>query len=409
MFRPRLTMRLNGLSVAVLIAAVATAFAGVTPASAAPVAGQAAPAAVADPAADPALTDLVTARIVQLAQPVDGLAVTADRTEVNVRRTAGEAWAFGTAVALAPEVEDAYPQGWLFVAQRGAGGWTVAFEGEAGFPGLVSAAPEAVVPAAEKGPLAELGVAPLANGDYRTGMRLPYALGQSWRLTGGPHSTSRSAIDLAGGDGRVLAARAGTFYLMCSSNRGWGRVVHDRGYATDYYHLQGIRSTEGSVSAGTFLGNIGTDVSCGGSATGAHVHFSLRQNSTFVGIAGHDFGKWQPNNGASDYEGYARHGSTRVNVGGTLYNYGPLGFNQGIVDTNGGTSLNKRSGPGTGYAIVGSVADGATVTISCSANGTTHTGRSGNPTSLWNKLSDGSWVSDAYTWTGTTNPVSGWC
>ena len=69
----------------------------------------------------------------------------------------------------------------------------------------------------------------------------------------------------------------------------------------------------------------------------------------------------------------------------------------------------SRSGPGSGYAIVGSVNDGATVTIVCSRNGTTHTGRSGNPTSLWNKLSDGSWVSDAFVWTGTRDPVSGWC
>ncbi|HET8640871.1 MAG TPA: peptidoglycan DD-metalloendopeptidase family protein [Pseudonocardiaceae bacterium] len=341
----------------------------------------------------------VIAKIIERSGP--GLA----GTEVNVMREQPD-WAFGAGIARSTRAE--YPDGWLFVARLDGDHWVLAFEGEAGFPALAAAAPDGVVGDHEKQIFASAGVQ--ANGDYRTGMRLPYAIGQSWRLTGGPHSTVRGSIDLAGGDGRVLAARAGTLYVMCSNRRGWLRIMHDRGYATDYYHLHNNRTDNGaSVGAGAFLGNIGVDVSCGGSATGAHVHFSLRQNGSFVPIAGHDFGKWQPYNGASDYQGYALHGSTRVNVGGNLYNYGPLGFSQGIVDTNGGTVLNKRSGPGTGYAVVGTVADGATVSISCSANGTTHTGRSGNPTDLWNKLTDGTWVSDAYTWTGTTNPVSGWC
>jgi len=37
------------------------------------------------------------------------------------------------------------------------------------------------------------------------------------------------------------------------------------------------------------------------------------------------------------------------------------------------------------------------------------TGRNGYTTTLWNRLSDGSWVSDAYLWTGTGNPVNGLC
>jgi LasA protease len=78
------------------------------------------------------------------------------------------------------------------------------------------------------------------------------------------------------------------------------------------------------------------------------------------------------------------------------------------VDTNGGTTLNKRSGPGTSYAVVGSVADGVMVSISCSRNGTTYTGRYGS-TSLWDRLSDCIWVSDAYLWTGANGAVNGYC
>jgi LasA protease len=51
---------------------------------------------------------------------------------------------------------------------------------------------------------------------------------------------------------------------------------------------------------------------------------------------------------------------------------------------------------------------GATVSIACSANGTTHTGRWGT-TSLWNRLTDGTWISDAYVYTGVAAPVAGLC
>ncbi|MGH3663233.1 MAG: peptidase M23 [Micromonosporaceae bacterium] len=329
-------------------------------------------------------------------------------TKVDVSRENGN-WAFGTAVLLGSK--DTYPEGWLFLAQRKAGGWQVAFDGEPGFGKLSKNAP--VVSPRERQLFASHagGVTPQANGDYRTGMRLPYAIGQSWYMYGGPHGwggnhTPYSSVDLAGGDQRVLAARGGTAYTMCT---GWIRIIHDRGYATDYYHLWNNISVNGAgVGEGAFLGNTGTDVTCGGSASGRHVHFALRQNDTYVGIHAHVIGKWVIMNGGAAYQGYALHGSQQVNAGGALYNYGALGFTQGIVDAYGSASVNKRSGPGTGYGIVGSVADGATVGISCSANGTTHTGRWG-ATSLWNRLTDGTWVSDAFLYTGIDGPVNGWC
>ncbi|MGH3648757.1 MAG: peptidoglycan DD-metalloendopeptidase family protein [Micromonosporaceae bacterium] len=361
------------------------------------------PTAPGQASAEPSTVETaVTARLLADAPGAD-----AGDTRVTVTRGAGTGWAFGTAVLTAPALAGAYPQGWLFLAQSRNGRWSVALEGERGFAALARSAP--VLRAQERKAFAGLGeVTPsYANGDYRTGMRLPFATGVSWYLTGGPHgSPVWDAIDMAGGDQVVRAARGGTAYTMC---RGWLRVVHDRGYATDYYHLwSNINVNGAAVGAGAFLGYTGTDVTCGGSATGRHVHFGLRQNSNPVPIANHIIGKWTPYNGAAAYQGYALHGSRRVNVGGQLYNYGALGFTQGIVDTNGGTSLNKRSGPGTGYAVVGSVADGATVSIACSRYGTSHTGRFGT-TSLWNKLTDGTWVSDAYLATGSNGPVNGWC
>ncbi|MBC6467332.1 peptidoglycan DD-metalloendopeptidase family protein [Actinomadura alba] len=368
----------------------------------------------------PTLTQAVTAKLLNRATSTPGFSTaTARDTQVNVMRKSAKGWAFGSAVLVAPKKEGAAPEGWLFLAHRKAGSWQITFEGESAFRQLSTRAP--IVAGQEKKLFADMGtpkksdVTPMyAGGDYRTGMRLPFAVGQSWYMTGGPHGwsgsdTPYSAIDLSGGDGRVLAARGGTAYTMCGNGRGWIRVIHDRGYSTDYYHLYNNIAANGlGVGEGAFLGNIGNDVSCGGSSSGAHVHFALRQNSAYVPVHGHNYGKWVIIPGSGAYQGYALHGSAQVNVGGLLYNYGALGFTQGVVDAYGGGSVNKRSGPGTGYGLVGTVGDGATVSIACSANGTTHTGRWGT-TSLWNKLTDGTWVSDAYLWTGLSGPVNGWC
>ena len=73
-----------------------------------------------------------------------------------------------------------------------------------------------------------------------------------------------------------------------------------------------------------------------------------------------------------------------------------------------GTPLNKRSGPGTNYPVVGSVPDGTTVTIVCQATGTTETGDWG-ATDLWDRLDDNTYVSDAFVYTGTNGMVAPPC
>ncbi|MFC8300227.1 peptidase M23 [Micromonospora orduensis] len=360
----------------------------------------------ASAAGTPALTAAVTAKLLGAAR----VSTTDARpdTRVTVSRTSGR-WAFGTAVALAPRQEDAHPTGSVFIARSEPGGWRVAFDGEAGFAALAAESP--VVSSQERNVLTATPTPLYAGGDFRTGMALPFGVGQTWTLTSGPHGWGGtewpySSVDLAGGDQVVRAARAGTAYTMC---QGWIRVIHDRGYSTDYYHLWNSISVNGlGVGQGAVLGNTGTDVTCGGAAYGRHVHFGLRQNSAYVPIADHDIGKWVLANGSAAYQGGARHGSAWAGVGGGLYNYGALGLNQAVVDANGGGALTRRAGPGTGYGSLGSLGDGATVTVSCSANGTSHTGRYGT-TALWDRLSDGSWVSDAYLWTGVNGPVNGWC
>ena len=69
---------------------------------------------------------------------------------------------------------------------------------------------------------------------------------------------------------------------------------------------------------------------------------------------------------------------------------------------------NLRSGPGTNYSVVGSVGGGVAVTIVCQKTGTSHTGPWGT-TSLWDKLSTGKWISDAFVYTGSNGTVAPRC
>ncbi|MGH3656120.1 MAG: peptidoglycan DD-metalloendopeptidase family protein [Micromonosporaceae bacterium] len=400
------------VAAAVLLASVASG----SPALAAPPGSPPLAAPAGSPVLDtragaPAVKPAVLGKLLDRAAGLPGFkSAEAGDTRIQVNRRSGR-WAFGTAVLLAPASEGGEPRDWLFLAERRDGRWHVSFDGEPAFGALSARAP--MLSAREQRVLASHGGEPQTQtgNEVRTRMRLPWALGQSWTLLGGPHAWDAgsgpwSSLDLAGGDQRVLAARAGVAYTTCT-----GRILvyHGDGYTTRYYHLWDHINVDGaSVGEGAFLGYTGTEVGCGGSARSRHVHFSLLRNGDYVAIARHIIGKWVFMNGGSQYQGYALHGSTRVNVGGTLYNYGVLGLTQGVVDANGGGTLNKRSGPGTGYPVVGSVADGTTVTISCSRNGTSHSGRWGT-TALWNRLTDGTWVSDAYVYTGVSGPVNGWC
>ena len=79
----------------------------------------------------------------------------------------------------------------------------------------------------------------------------------------------------------------------------------------------------------------------------------------------------------------------------------------GTVNTS-GADLTVRSGPGTGYSAVGSLADGTSVTISCQTKGSSVTGTYGTST-LWDKIGSSRYVADAYVYTGSDNAVAPAC
>jgi uncharacterized protein YraI len=73
-----------------------------------------------------------------------------------------------------------------------------------------------------------------------------------------------------------------------------------------------------------------------------------------------------------------------------------------------GVRLNVRSGPGTGYNIVRTLAEGAKVPIYCQTPGTSVTGTYGT-SNIWDNIDSGEYVSDAYVHTGSDGYVAARC
>ncbi|MBV1849281.1 hypothetical protein [Catellatospora tritici] len=79
----------------------------------------------------------------------------------------------------------------------------------------------------------------------------------------------------------------------------------------------------------------------------------------------------------------------------------------GTINTA-GSPLNVRSAPGTNYDGWRTVADGAGVTLLCQTTGETVTGTYGT-TNVWDLLSNGGMVSDAYVYTGSDGQIVNTC
>ncbi|MDQ7804683.1 M23 family metallopeptidase [Amycolatopsis sp. A133] len=162
----------------------------------------------------------------------------------------------------------------------------------------------------------------------------PFEAGQQV-YSAGIHSDNgstgvKNAIDFSPADGTVRASEAGTVHLQHCSGGDWVTVDHAGGLRTGYYHLEGIRVADGEqVAAGTVLGSTGNALPCGGSSTGAHVHFTLwtlpdaaagdwdgiafARISTTIAAAlgepvdGKTLGGWRFTAGAGQYSGTATH------------------------------------------------------------------------------------------------------
>ncbi|MEU2424827.1 SH3 domain-containing protein [Streptomyces sp. NPDC007851] len=73
-----------------------------------------------------------------------------------------------------------------------------------------------------------------------------------------------------------------------------------------------------------------------------------------------------------------------------------------------GVRLNVRSGPGTGYGITRTLAEGTRVPIFCQTPGTTVSGYYGT-SNIWDNIDNGEYVSDTYVHTGSDGYVADRC
>jgi len=148
-------------------------------------------------------------------------------------------------------------------------------------------------------------------------LQFPFPLGQSWHV-GGAHTNTgsgnypMSSLDMSQGGGWgsnqsgrwVAASAAGSFKRHSSC---FAEVVHSGGWSTTYYHLMNIQyNTGASVSKNTKIANPANtqpQALCnGGSSTGPHQHWSLKQNGSWTHLNGVYVSGWQITATGSSYD-----------------------------------------------------------------------------------------------------------
>jgi hypothetical protein len=223
--------------------------------------------------------------------------------------------------------------------------------------------------------------------------KVPFPCNQSWTGSTRSDHSPAYAVDFNRTDDLgdpVVASAPGTVDRVTdlggTSYGKYVRIDHGNGYTTYYAHLSGFNVSVGqTVGYGRVIGYVGST----GNSTGPHLHYEQRLNGNDVQVRfnGALALYWGSKTYTSD------NGCSGSNTG------------EGTVNTA-GADLTVRSGPGTNYSAVGSVADGAKVTIYCQTSGTTVTGTYGT-SSIWDRIGSGRFVSDAYVYTGYDGYIPG--
>jgi hypothetical protein len=164
----------------------------------------------------------------------------------------------------------------------------------------------------------------------------------------------------------------------------WIEISHGSGFTTRYAHLSEQYVSVGQVvRKGQEIGAVGNT----GGSTGAHLHYEQRSNGSSI--------KAKFNNAEALYFGTKNYTSKNCNAGAP-----------GTINTS-GASVNVRSGAGTNFSIVGTVADGAHVTITCQKRGQSVTGTYGT-SDIWDFIGNG-YVADTFVNTGSNGLVAPLC
>ena len=190
------------------------------------------------------------------------------------------------------------------------------------------------------------------------------------------------------GDTVVAAAAGKVTRVENEGNVSYGRWVeidHGGGYRTRYAHLNTQSVSVGqSVAQGKKIGTVGST----GGSSGPHLHYEARLNNSAIKPVF---------NGSTALFFGTKNYTSKNSCGG--------GF-QGTVNTS-GLPLTIRAAASTASSAVGSVADGAQVTITCQKHGTSVKGTYGT-TTLWDFIGTG-YISDAYVSTGSDGQIAPTC
>lgn len=221
--------------------------------------------------------------------------------------------------------------------------------------------------------------------------KLPFPCGQVWTGETRADHVPVNAIDFNRTDDvddYVLASAPGTVDRVTEAPATYGkyiRINHTNGHTTYYAHLNSQLVAVGQVVGyGTIIGTVGST----GDSTGPHLHYEQRYNGT-VNKVKFD-GVQAPYNGKQNFT--STNACTGANTGA------------GYIDTPTSAAQPVRSGPGTTFSMVGSLADGAYVTIYCQIAGQTVTGKWGT-SNVWNRIGSSLFVPDVNTYTGYTGYI----
>lgn len=227
--------------------------------------------------------------------------------------------------------------------------------------------------------------------------QLPFPCGQVWAGQTRTNHSPQLSVDFNRSNDLgdpVVAAAAGTVTRVANAGSvsygRWIEISHGSGYTTRYAHLSKQTVSVGQrVSQGQKIGNVGNT----GGSSGPHLHYEQRYNGAAQRASFNGIGAL--------YYGTKNYTSQNGCGGG-----GSPGSVVGRVNTA-GAPLTIRAAATTASAAVGSVANGAQVTITCQKRGQSVTGTYGTST-LWDKI-NGGYVSDAYVSTGSDGQVAPTC
>lgn len=143
--------------------------------------------------------------------------------------------------------------------------------------------------------------------------RLPFPAGQSWHAGGAHGGTGAAwnALDFgpragSGASTRVVSIAEGTVRWVSCGASGYLAVDHADGWSSGYYHLvnQQTQLIGQRIPAGTYLGDVGRTLPCGGGATFDHVHLTITYKGRPVHMNGFRFGNYVAYSSGQYYYGF---------------------------------------------------------------------------------------------------------